>query len=43
MLKIFKIFLTICIGLSISSFAANLDLNIFTKENYPIKAHHEKL
>ncbi len=43
MLKIFKIFLTICIGLSISSFAANLDLNTFTKENYPIKAHHEKL
>lgn len=40
MLKIIKFILLICIGFGTYSFA---DTNKFTKENYPIKAHHEKL
>ncbi|PSM51792.1 cytochrome c3 [Campylobacter blaseri] len=39
MLKIFKIFI-ICIFISPLYLGA---IDIFTKENYPIKSHHEKL
>ncbi|QKF91546.1 MULTISPECIES: cytochrome c3 family protein [unclassified Campylobacter] len=45
MLKIFKTLLIFCFTFSVALFAADLNsttANKYTKENYPIKAHHEK-